>query len=119
MNSGLAREFQHSHAEFAALFDELLSAEKQLHHYPSPQHRIQTYDFYPRDPADLTYEHLTRGHFTEAVAALEGIFGPCTFSREACFLQAGFYPNRGPDLEAMRAELSRLRKLLQRSERNG
>ena len=112
MKSELAREFQHNNVEFADLFDELLSAEKELNHYPSPQDWIQTHGFYPRDPGELTYLHLSRGHFTEAVEALAGIFGPCRYSREACFLQAGFYPGQGPDMEAMRAQLFRVRREL-------
>lgn len=112
MKSELAREFEHNNVEFATLFDELLSAEKELNHYPSPQDWIQTHGFYPRDPGELTYLHLSRGHFTEAVEALAGIFGPCRYSREACFLQAGFYPGQGPDMEAMRAQLFRVRREL-------
>lgn len=112
MESKLALEFQTNNPEFAVLFDQLLSAEKQRYNYPSPGQRIETYDFYPEDPAELTYEHLGRGHFTEAVQVLDQIFGPCHLSREACYLQAGFYPGRGPDIQAMRLDLLRLQKLL-------
>ncbi len=94
------------------LLDELLSSEKRLYNYPSPDDQIETYGFYPRDPAELTYMHLTRGHFTEAVEALARIFGPCKVSREACFLQAGFYPGEGPDLEELRAKLGEMRMRL-------
>jgi len=112
MRSELAREFQHNNPEFAALFDELLSSEKALYNYPSANDWIETYGFYPRDPAELTYYHLSRGHFSEAIQALAGIFGPCCLSREACFLQVGMYPGQGPDLDAMRTELNRLQRHL-------
>jgi hypothetical protein len=119
MLNPLAREFQTHHPHFASLLDALLNAEKELYNYPSPEDWIVTHGFYPRDPAELTCDHLSRGHFTEAIEALAGIFGPCEISREACFRQIGVYPGQGPDLNELRAELSRLQERLQLSKKQG
>ena len=109
MKNTLAREFQEHFPEFASLLDALLEAEKEYYNYPSPDAWIETHGFYPRDPGELTYDHLTRGHFTEAIDAIANIFGPCVISREACFRQIGVYPGQGPDLDEMRVELGKLR----------
>ena len=90
-NNQIAKEIAEIDPKYGRLLDEILDLEKKLHKTSN-------------NPGALTIHDFVGGHFTEAVCHLEGTFGPCVESREACFRFLGFYIGKGafplPELEA-------------------
>ena len=69
--------------EFKRWDDQLMSA--NLPYLPA---------HWPKHPKDLTCDHFVRGHFTEVMCYIDGLFGPCEESREACFRLMGVFHSK-------------------------